>query len=605
MNMNISDDISPLEEMLLNEYMIDDSLDSISRLAKYYNSDFSLQRQALVRDLLSTCESAGYSESVKVVIPLLSQFSMDLEPMVRRTLVECLPGLAKYFVENGGDEGYELLLQTFIPMGFDLLVDKNIEVETHALQSIQVMGDLVRTEDVETHLLGVVVRLAHDERAEDYRVAAVQLFNRLAPKFGPTFCAEQVIPELELLSSDSSFSVRRIVAKLLGGVAQAVTSVPAAQESIISLFSTLCDDETWGVRQMCPEAVEQVSLSVSNELRLGKLLPMYQSLLEDSIRWVRSRAYEYLGQFIHTLHTEEISPDLLQTFVSLAFPPEVGDAQNSAFCAFSFPAVLEAVGRERWGSLRDAYATLVKDVQWKVRRSLAYSLHEVAQLLGTKLTEEFLVPVFHILLRDLDGVKLGVVLSADKFLEIVTPSSRDNLVPLLCRVPIDSNIWRPRFEVAKRIGNIGLLLSSGSLAYGPVISMVLRLLEDSVAAVRQATYKPAAVLLKHLSDNKENEYNSFLTSIVDLASAPSYQPRQMYAYIVQCAAEIEADYVIQSSLLDGLLTISQDPVPNVRNTVEKVLEKTFLTSAKWQAQPKIVQCVNLIKKHKLSNADSL
>jgi len=35
------------DDFIFNEYTIDDTLDSLSRLEKYYNSDFSLQRFVL------------------------------------------------------------------------------------------------------------------------------------------------------------------------------------------------------------------------------------------------------------------------------------------------------------------------------------------------------------------------------------------------------------------------------------------------------------------------------------------------------------------------------------------------------------------------------
>jgi hypothetical protein len=57
-----------------------------------------------------------------------------------------------------------------------------------------------------------------------------------------------------------------------------------------------------------------------------------------------------------------------------------GDSDAVTYCAFSFPAVLQTVGRTRWADeLSQTYFLLVKDLQWKVRRTLAHSLHEVAR----------------------------------------------------------------------------------------------------------------------------------------------------------------------------------------------------------------------------------
>jgi hypothetical protein len=109
--------------------------------------------------------------------------------------------------------------------------------------------------------------------------------------------------------------------------------------------------------------------------------------------------------------------------------------------------VLLTLGKARWAELSDIYHTLVNDLQvsrtsthlypygrcrvphefqismtcmgacgrtplaklaprlqWKVRRTLAYSIHEVARILGTDLTESELVPVFNSFAKDLDEV---------------------------------------------------------------------------------------------------------------------------------------------------------------------------------------------------------
>lgn len=59
--------------------------------------------------------------------------------------------------------------------------------------------------------------------------------------------------------------------------------------------------------------------------------------------------------------------------------------------------------------LAAAYLTLIKDVQWKVRKSLAHSLHEVARIVQTEVTEKTLTQAFDLFLKDLDEVKVGMV----------------------------------------------------------------------------------------------------------------------------------------------------------------------------------------------------
>lgn len=56
--------------------------------------------------------------------------------------------------------------------------------------------------------------------------------------------------------------------------------------------------------------------------------------------------------------------------------------------------------------------------QWKVRRTLAFSIHELAVILGDQLTAGDLVPVFNGFLKDLDEVRIGVLKHLHDFLKV-------------------------------------------------------------------------------------------------------------------------------------------------------------------------------------------
>lgn len=57
-------------------------------------------------------------------------------------------------------------------------------------------------------------------------------------------------------------------------------------------------------------------------------------------------------------------------------------------------------------------------LQWKVRRTLAFSIHELAVILGDQLTAADLVPIFNGFLKDLDEVRIGVLKHLYDFLKV-------------------------------------------------------------------------------------------------------------------------------------------------------------------------------------------
>lgn len=57
-------------------------------------------------------------------------------------------------------------------------------------------------------------------------------------------------------------------------------------------------------------------------------------------------------------------------------------------------------------------------LQWKVRRTLAFSIHELAVILGEEITHRDLVPVFDGFLKDLDEVRIGILRHLADFLRV-------------------------------------------------------------------------------------------------------------------------------------------------------------------------------------------
>lgn len=72
-------------------------------------------------------------------------------------------------------------------------------------------------------------------------------------------------------------------------------------------------------------------------------------------------------------------------------------------------------------------------MQWKVRRTLAFSIHELAVILGDQLTAADLVPIFNGFLKDLDEVRIGVLKHLHDFLKVTSKSFYIKTLALHCR----------------------------------------------------------------------------------------------------------------------------------------------------------------------------
>ncbi|KAJ9469211.1 Serine/threonine-protein phosphatase 2A 65 kDa regulatory subunit A alpha isoform [Diplonema papillatum] len=571
------------------EYAMDDSLDAISRLERYHTSDFSLQRLVLVRELADTAKDAGYQVTLQRMLPLLSNFVADSEPAVRQTFVEQLWPLAQFLIE-GGEAGYKELTDTFLPFTFELLVDKNVQVGNSAVTTLIKLVDLVRDEQVEPQLLQVVVTLAKDERAEDYRIVAAQLFNELAPRFGEQRCIQTVIQEVTLISADTSFSVRKHVASSLGKL-MTVIGPQNSVERLLPVYLKLCEDDIWGVRKACAEHICEVSTAVTREARNTKLVEAFSKLVEDQSRWVKVGSYQNLGGFIHTFEQEDIPATLIKLFSSMA-PQDGSECDYSEYCAYSFPAVVRAVGKERWSDLEDSYVLLVKDVEWKVRRTLSFSLHEIGKVVGPEVSERILTQAFDLFLRDLDEVKIGCLSHCAQFMACLSESARHKHLHAIAALPQELENWRLRELIAQNLGQLAELVTPKvckDLLQAPAI----RLAEDQVADVRLSVFPSFGKVYKRLTEGEKNEHEELLKWIIGLLpkageaenlSKSHFQRRQMF---VQMAGYCCIEGVNPDVFLDEFDKLASDKVPNVRLTLAKVMADPAFAAEPLKSKPKV------------------
>ena len=107
------------------------------------------------------------------------------------------------------------------------------------------------------------------------------------------------------------------------------------------------------------------------------------------------------------LHQQKlVPPALLEHYISMTEPSKAQtiDGDLPRHCAYTLPGVVLALGSENWSLLRDTYVHLSTDMQWKVRRTLAFSIHDLALVLGQKICVDDLVHVFNQFAKDLDEV---------------------------------------------------------------------------------------------------------------------------------------------------------------------------------------------------------
>jgi len=226
-----------------------------------------------------------------------------------------------------------------------------------------------------------------------------------------------------------------------------------------------------------------------------------------------------------------------------------------------------------------------------------------------KMTEETLLPIFDLFLRDLDEVKVGVIENLSKFLKILSPDTRKNYLTVLEELQQPKVNWRFRRLVAKQLGDIAELFSSETVTT-TILPVVLKLLLDPVAAVRKALFPQLPQIIQILSPSSrptitvsfaqtspssstlapaprsravsasqiqqqqlELSRKQFFNFLKELPKNASYSNRLGFCQLCGHSIGILEKNLFEEIFLVPVLELIRDKVPNVRLSTAHALQK--------------------------------
>ena len=357
------------------------------------------EKVMLVDRLHEFAKEIGTKRTIENILGLIIPKVIQSEKApVKKALIPQFIKLAKFLIAS--KEGYDAVLNNLLGEYNSLLGDPNPDISKKACESLLSVSNLLSQEDRSIYILPIILGLAHDNEEEDSRCLALQLLSHFSSLVEAEYLEKIIVNEIISLSDDPVLNVRRTTVVFLVNICKNVKK-EVFETKLFPIYYKLAYDNVWGVRKAAVEILPDISEISSPELRTQHLVDLYKKFTQDASKWVKMAAHQYLGPFIATLKGQPIDKSLVSYYISMGDPRRSSFNSDVAFhCAYNFPAVLVTLGKEKWPDLKRLYKILVKDNQWKVRKTLSYSLHEVAKILGPELTEEELLPVLENFLKD-------------------------------------------------------------------------------------------------------------------------------------------------------------------------------------------------------------
>ncbi|XP_068082283.1 serine/threonine-protein phosphatase 4 regulatory subunit 1 isoform X2 [Anabrus simplex] len=286
--------------------------------------------------------------------------------------------------------------------------------------------------------------------------------------------------------------------------------------------------------------------------------------------------------------SQDIVPQLLiDHFVSMTHPSQVQNTDNEIthYCAFSIPAVALTLGRANWNLIKKAYEALASDRQWKVRRTVASSIHELAVILGEEIATRDLVPVFIGFIKDLDEVRIGALKHLADFLKLLRPLERNSFLYRLPDFHFTDNEYNWRFrEILAEQLLLTVTLFSPADSRRHITPLAVALLKDKVFAVRQMALALMTQLIQCISV-EPRMLRSLTNEVVEqFAHNCNWSRRQSYALLCgQLVNESAVDCLFfYQEFMGHLGELASDSVPNVRLAVARTMTEDLLAKSFFQ-----------------------
>lgn len=515
------------------------------------------------KSIVKIAHALGPERTRDELIPFLTE-SIDDEDDVILVIAEKLGELSKYV---GGNDHVHILL---CPLEF-LISGEESTVRDKALRSIEAVVGAMSSEHVEIYLLPMLKKLAQRDWYTS-RASATSLFHLVYP-----VASEQVKKELEAifleLCEDDTPTVRRVASQHIVSMLKLLKS-PKAVNDYMGIIKKFARDDQDSIRiQVIPIciALSEAALSEPNQL-----LPTILAIAGDRswrVRWCMAhQLHDLLDGITSSFSGGDVGAvikSLSATFGSLLNDTEAEVRAAAASHLYKVAKCMDKV--DILSNVIPIAQRLVTDGSEFVRAYFATEVNYLASLLGRDDTVQYLLPMVLLLFRDeASEVRLNVISNLTVINDVVgIELLGQSLLPAISELAQDGK-WRVRLAVIEHLPVFAKQL--GKEFFTDKLSVLCTAwLSDDVFSIRKAAAANFTELSRTFGEDWTREH--IIPAIEKLYSNKiKFSQRMTALYASQVLLPILSAEIVESKIIPVLISLSHDPIPNVRFTVAKTVQ---------------------------------
>ncbi|XP_035210031.1 serine/threonine-protein phosphatase 4 regulatory subunit 4-like isoform X2 [Stegodyphus dumicola] len=485
-------------------------------------------------------------------------------------------------------------------------VDSSDPVVANAwMETLLDVIDLLPKEVVKGEILTLAVNKGQLSQPISSRLLCCKMLGKICMKFDPYIIMKEVLPVVLSLCQDVDFEVRGFMCRQLDIVAKGI-GLEATKSAILPELVELANDEETFVRLAGIETVVQMVPILDDDTCTQAIIPLVKKFCENSLSSKDSTlpvVSKQLGRLCHGLtdnFTVEQKQWFLGFFQDLAklglshqeknssvhynpmpdLLPEVDHKDRyrecRCACAYNFPAMVLFSGPENFEKeLYFTFKELCADPFANVRRTMACGFYEIARLLGSK--AYILHPELVLLLQD-DSVEVlkGLVPCLPESLKAVCcllespinngDDREDSLVKALIACEEATSVtssWRLHADLLSCLSCLPSCISSETIFTTFVPLLFVKLHISRPIPCRIAAAYSLLVFLRN-TPSLERRKGIINELIRELCYGKSCHKRMLFIRVCELVIELFSKVFFKLHFFKPLLSLSVDPVPNIR-----------------------------------------
>ncbi|XP_006454350.1 hypothetical protein AGABI2DRAFT_189621 [Agaricus bisporus var. bisporus H97] len=487
------------------------------------------------------------------------QDSIDDEDEVLLALAE---ELGKSFEEYVGGKEYAHVLLG--PLENLSAVEETL-VRDKAAESITKVAEVLAQSQVEQYYIPLLKRLSGGEWFTS-RTSAAALYAPVYSKVSSGI-QDELRKAYAALGADDTPMVRRAAAKSFGPLLKQYSQQHIISEGL-QVYRRLQADDQDSVRLLTVEDLIAIAQKLSPTEVKDLLLKQTKQSIGDKSWRVRYMAASHFNELAEAVGTELVREELLGQYIQLL---KDNEAEVRTAAATQIPGFSKLLDKEViLARIIPCVRDLSQDTSQHVRAALANQIHGLAPLLNREPTIEHLLPLFlHLLKDDFSEVRLNIISKLETVNNVIgIELLSESLLPAIMELAEDKS-WRVRQAI---IQYIPLLATQfGKPFFDEELgNLCMSWLGDSVYSIREA----AIVNLKKLIEVFGVEWAraAIVPKVVGMGSHPSFLFRMTTVQAITTISPSLTLEILRADIINPLLELSKDHIPNIRFNVAKCLE---------------------------------